>query len=279
MGNLPAVLENRGFELELNTINIDKKGFRWATNLNLTVPRNKLASYPDLANSSYASSYVIGQPTNLQKFYQFQGIDAGSGLPQFKDQNGDGQMTYTADRVPGSVGHPVYGGITNTVSYKGLSLTFTFQYYHRNGYLNSTIGTYPMTSPLGYTYANQSIAALDRWQTAGDKGRLFPQATVSTNAAITNYIYYSSSNWGDASFWKLKTASLSYALPQQWLKKIQFSAVNFYVQGQNLFTWAKQKYTFDPETTVPGADPGIGTGRYMSIPPMRTIVVGLNCSF
>ena len=278
MGNLPAVIENKGLEIELNTTNINTGKFRWTTFLNLTIPRNKLLSYPGLAVSSYSTTYEIGKPANLQKFYQFEGVDPKNGQPTFKDQNGDGQMTYAADRVAANFGHPIYGGFGNSISYDGLSLDFVFQFNHRMGYVNNTIGTYPNTNPFGYTYANQSKDALNRWRTNGDKA-IYPAATTATNTAISNFIYYSSSNWGDASFIKLKTVSLNYSLPRNWLKKINFSSASIYAQGQNLFTWARQKYTYDPETSVPGADPGIGTGRYMSFPPMRTMVIGLNCSF
>lgn len=278
MGNLPAVIENKGFEFELNTVNVNTGKFRWTSSLNLTIPRNKLVSYPDLANSSYSNTYEIGKPANLQKFYQYLGIDPKNGQPVFKDQNGDGQMSYSADRVDGDFGHPIYGGIGNSISYNGLSLDFVFQFNHRMGYVNNTIGTYPNTNPFGYTYANQSKDALNRWRANGDKA-LYPAATTATNNAISNFIYYSSSNWGDASFIKLKTVSLNYSLPRSWLKKINFSSVSIYAQGQNVFTWAKQKYSFDPETAVSGADPGVGTGRYMAFPPLRTMVIGLNCSF
>jgi len=278
MGNLPAVIENKGLELELNTINVTTGKFRWTTSLNLTIPRNKLVAYPNLANSFYSSSYVIGQPANVQMFYQYAGIDPKNGLPLFKDQNGDGQMTYAADRVPANVGHPFYGGIGNSLSYEGLRLDFLFQFSHRMGYRNSTIGTYPNTNPFGFTYANQSKEALNRWRAAGDQA-LYPAATVASSTSMQDFIYYSSSAWGDASFIKLKTVSLNYSLPARWVKKINFTAVTFYAQGQNIFTWAKQKYTYDPETSVSGADPGVGTGRYMNFPPLRTMVIGVNCSF
>ncbi len=51
------------------------------------------------------------------------------------------------------------------------------------------------------------------------------------------------------------------------------------VQGQNLVTWGKQKNTYDPEVTRPGTGSGLGTGRYITLPQLRTIVVGLNATF
>jgi hypothetical protein len=57
------------------------------------------------------------------------------------------------------------------------------------------------------------------------------------------------------------------------------SAISVYAQGQNLYTWAKQKYTYDPETTQPGTGVALGTGNYIAFPQLRTMVIGLNCSF
>jgi len=55
--------------------------------------------------------------------------------------------------------------------------------------------------------------------------------------------------------------------------------LRLYVQGQNLLLLSKNKYQLDPTTTVPGGPSGLGTGRYPAVPPLRTIVVGLNLSF
>ena len=54
--------------------------------------------------------------------------------------------------------------------------------------------------------------------------------------------------------------------------------LSVYAQGQNLFTWAKQKYTLDPEGTAPGTSPGLGTGAYIAMPQLRSMVLGINCS-
>jgi hypothetical protein len=124
---------------------------------------------------------------------------------------------------------------------------------------------------------NQNVTALQRWMKPGD----ITQYPGATTAGTTPYFNYNSSdaNWGDASFIKLKTVSISYNLPKAWVKTIGFSNLNVFARGENLRTWAKQKYTYDPETTVSGAAPGLGTGQFIAMPQLRTMVLGLNCSF
>ncbi|HEU4551290.1 MAG TPA: SusC/RagA family TonB-linked outer membrane protein [Chitinophaga sp.] len=274
LGNFDAVVQNRGWEFELNTTNINGKHFRWTTNLNLTMNRNKLLSFKDLATSSYSNSYILGQPTDIVKLYHYTGPDAQTGLPTFADQNKDGNILYSDDRYVANYGHPYYGGINNSFTYKGFQLDVAFQFNHRYDYKNATLAF--NYDPYGYTYANHSEAVADRWTAPGSSG-YYPAASVTGNAMYST-LASSDYNWGNISYIKLKTVSLNYSLPKQWCRPIRLSAVRVYVQGQNLYTWAKQKYTYDPETSVPGTGSGLGTGRFLAMPQLRTIVFGLNCS-
>lgn len=275
MGNLDAEIQNKGWEFELNTTNITSENFRWTTSLNLTLNRNKLLSYEGLATSSYKNTYVIGQPTNITKLYHYTGVNTTTGLPTFEDKNGDGSVAYNDDTYIANYGHPYYGGLTNSLTYKSFQLDFTFQYNHRYGYVNSNLAN--NYNPYGYNYTNQTTTVLDRWTAAGDEAYL-PTAT-STYNSLYSTLASSDYNWGNTSYLKLKTVSLNYALPKQWLHSIKITNATVYLQGQNLYTWAKQKYTFDPETTLTGTGSAISNGRYIALPQLRTIVLGLNCSF
>ncbi|NMN37122.1 SusC/RagA family TonB-linked outer membrane protein [Pedobacter sp. SG918] len=271
--NLNATVQTKGFEFELNTINVIAGDFKWNTNLNLTISRNKLLAFDNLENTFYASSYIIGQPTDIRKFYKYTGVNPATGLPTYQDLNGDGSISFAGDRYVGYYGHPYFAGMNNSLSYKGFALDFMFQYNHRYGILNSTLSS----SPAGINYTNMSTALLDRWGAAGDTA-LFPAASTVNDPSYGN-LTSSDVNWGDASYLKLKTVSLNYTFPKAMASKLKLSNLSVYVQGQNLYTWAKQKYTYDPETTLPGTGPGLGTGQYIAFPQVRTIVFGLNCSF
>ncbi|HSZ32369.1 MAG TPA: hypothetical protein VK772_03615, partial [Puia sp.] len=65
--NLPAVVQNSGLEIELNTNNIKTKNFTWNSSLTLSIPRNKLLSYPNLDQSAYANTYVVGKSLFIKK--------------------------------------------------------------------------------------------------------------------------------------------------------------------------------------------------------------------
>jgi TonB-linked SusC/RagA family outer membrane protein len=276
-GNLPALIQNKGWEFEVNTINITNKSFSWTTSLNVTLNKNKLVSFPDIANSSYATSYIIGQPINVELLYHYTGVDANTGEPTFADQNKDNTISYADDRIPMKTGTPYYGGLTNSFSYKGFTVDFTFQFSHRFGFVNNTLNDYHTAYyPYGYSYYNQSTALIDRW-TDKNTGAYFPAAGVKYDNAYSN-LASSDFNWGNTSFIKFKTLSVGYELPKEWLSHLKINDASIYAQGQNLYTWAKQKYTYDPETTQPGTGSGLGNGTYIAFPQLRTMVIGIKLS-
>jgi TonB-linked SusC/RagA family outer membrane protein len=270
--NFPAVVQNKGFEFELNTTNIQLKNFKWVTAFNLTIQRNKILSIENPNQLFNSSSYIVGQPVNATLLYHFTGIDPATGVPAYQDLNGDGAITYAADRKPAPLGHPYYGGMTNSFTYKSIQLDVAFLFNHRMGYVNNTA-----SYPYGTGLTNQNVSALQRWTAPGDNS-VYPGATTIGTSPYYNY-NSSDANWGDASFIKLKTVNLSYTLPKSWVHSISLSNLTVFARGENLVTWAKQKYTYDPETTVSGAAPGLGTGQYIAMPQLRTIVMGLNCTF
>ncbi|MDR2282891.1 MAG: SusC/RagA family TonB-linked outer membrane protein [Sphingobacterium sp.] len=261
--NLDAVVQNKGLEIELNTINVQSENFRWSTDFNISFQKNKMTSFNDKDVSFYGTSFVVGESVPPTFKYRFDGIDPTTGKVLIGDLDGNPNLVSMNDRYITGVGTPYYGGMNNSFSYKGLSFDFFLQFNHRRGTTNQINGT-----RIG-SLNNQNVSALDRWRQSGDTGTLFPGASANPGGAIySSYQYFGSSDffYGNASFLKLRSASLSYTLPQAWNQKIRTSNTRLYVQGQNLLTFAKNKYLLDPES-------GNAT------PPLRAIIVGLNVTF
>ena len=136
---------------------------------------------------------------------------------------------------------------------------------------------------------NQNEYWLGRWSPTNPNtdipGAITPSSPTSTPAgtALNNsYNLYSSSDavYGDASYIKLRSINLSYNLPKNWTSRLKMSNCSVFMQAKNLFTWAKNKYVLDTETTVQGGPSGLGTGTISQVlPPLRTIVFGFNCQF
>ena len=272
--NLPAVVQNQGLELELNTTNIVAKDFTWKSSLNLTFNNNKLIEFPDLDKSFLASSYVVGESINLIRPYHYLGVNPITGAATYEDRDGNGIINQN-DRYIADLGTPFFGGFNNTFSYKGFDLGIFFQFNHRFG-VTQILNTRPGA------LINQNDYWLGRWTPANTSANI-PGASATAGTPIAaSYNLYTQSDavYGDASYLKLRSINISYHLPQQWLKQVKISNASVFVQGQNLYTWAKNKYTLDTETTVQGGPSGLGTGTIGQVlPPLRTIVFGINCTF
>ncbi len=259
--NLPALIQNDGLEIEANSTNIKSKSFHWSTSFNISFPRNKLIAYPNLNLSAYATRYVIGQPLYIQFKYHSLGVDPQTGLLIFQDVNKDGVISFPQDLLTNTkVTQTFFGAVGNNLTYKHWQLDFFFQFVKQTGriFFPSTPGT----------MSNQPTTILNRWQRVGDISTI-QKFTNSNAAASTAYsTAFNSSDYiiGDASFVRLKNLSLSYSLPDKFIKKIHADGLRLSLQCQNLFTVTKYIGS-DPETQ--------GT----SLPPIRMVTVGIQLNF
>src|SRR5690606_16117025 len=128
--NFPALVQNSGFEFELNTQNIKAKNFSWTTFFNISFPRNKLISFPVIELSSYASVYVEGVPLDVIFKYNCLGVNPLTGAFHFEVVNRDGGIFtgYGQDFVvTGGNLIKYFGGVRNEMNYKSFSLSFLFE--------------------------------------------------------------------------------------------------------------------------------------------------------
>jgi len=265
--NLDGVeVENKGLEITLSTQNMVKTNFRWSTDINLTIPKNKLKKYPNLANSSYANSYIVGESLNSIIVGQYLGVDPNTGLYTVKDVNGDGLVSSANDwALMGNTDPKYFGGVNNTFSYKGISLSFFLQFTKQLGrdWRNGAVLT-----PIG-TANNVPTLALDRWQKVGDETNVQKFTTNTGSLTGTSGLYagfFSNLYYVDASFLRLKNVYASYNVPIKLLNKAHISSLKVYVQAQNLFVI----------TGYQGSDPE--TQNYTIMPPLRTVTAGLQLS-
>ncbi|MDM1373710.1 SusC/RagA family TonB-linked outer membrane protein [Myroides marinus] len=259
-GNSPAVVENTGWEFTLNTNNINSNTWRWSTNFNLSFPKNKLVSYPGLEEGTQSSTYVIGQPLNILKFYQYQGIDPITGLYQFKDFNNDGIINYLDQQLVKNFNPEFLGGLQNTISYKNFTLDFLFYFTKRDNYnLN-----YGYNVP-GSIMQNMPIEMLDRWS-IDNPNSTYSQATYSNTTILQQAMPFKNSDnsISDASYIRLKNASISYLMQ---IPKLPNTSLRIYLQGQNLWTITSYK-GIDPEFI-----------SYGNLPPLRTYSFGASLIF
>ncbi|WDF77189.1 SusC/RagA family TonB-linked outer membrane protein [Mucilaginibacter sp. KACC 22773] len=259
--NLDAIVQNKGFEFTITSTNVDTKDFKWTSNFNISFQTTKMLSFNSISTAFYGSTFLVGYPVPPAYYYSYGGVNPNTGAVIINDRDGNGTIN-TVDRYPAGIRNPYYGGLTNTLNYKQFSLNFFLQFNHDYGTINQVFGTRPGS------LSNQNVSVLNRWQKPGDVNTLFPGASAvsgGTGVIYPSYATFGQSDfyYGDASWLKLRSASFSYMLPAAFTRKIKVSNARVYLQGQNLLTWAKNKYVLDPESRN-------------ALPPLRTIVAGLN---
>ncbi|MCF6404384.1 SusC/RagA family TonB-linked outer membrane protein [Chitinophaga filiformis] len=241
--NLPAMVENTGWEFELNSRNFSKTDFTWTTSANISFFTNKLKKFHDLSVSSYANAYVLGQSLNIVRGYHFTGVDPQTGLAQFEDINHDGRLSSLNDFVTiANMDPKFYGGIQNDLQYKNFSLGFFWQFIKQQGV---TVAVKPGD------FANQLTESLQRWRKPGDVTDV-PRATATAGSVaydLNTTLLLSNAVYDDASYLRLKNMMLAYAMPASVLKKLHLQLCRVYLQGQNLLTITGYKGA-DPETQI-----------------------------
>ncbi len=256
--NLDAVVQNRGFEFTVRTVNFNSGNFNWTTSFNLTVAKNKLLSFPNLASSTYSQQYRVGQPLNIQLLYKFNGVNPQTGIYQFEDLNKDGLLTAAEDRqIIADLNPKFYGGLQNRLAYKGVSLDFLFQFVSKDS------KAYSMSS--AGTMSNKHVRLLDSWSSQGDTGpyQIYTAGFNSSAVTANSLFNQSTASITDASFIRLKNIALSYKLPLS----LNDSQCTIMLQGQNLLTFTRYD-DGDPEFTT-----------YGYLPPLKVITAGIQLTF
>ena len=258
--NLPATVQNTGWEFELHTVNLHTNSFMWKSSFNLTLPKNKLVRFPNLEESSYRNHRRVGYPLNLKILYNFQGVDPETGLYTIEDVNGDGAYDFNDQIIIKKIGRQYYGGLQNHINYGSFSLNFLLEFVKQSGY---KFGTVP-PGRLGNNLPTQvNLNPQDNNSTAQ-----IASQSIYALIAYNNYAYNSDFAVTDASYIRMKTLSLGYTIPDKLIRSTGLSQFKVFVHAQNLFTL----------TNYIGLDPQLGTGE-KNLPPLQSFTAGVQLNF
>lgn len=274
-------IESKGIEFVLNTKNIDTENFKWSTNFNVTTNKTKVISLPNNGKDIIGTYTINRVGENVSSFYlkEYAGVDPANGDALYYDGsitiNADGSTTRNTTNdyaaaprvIAGNPFPTLMAGLTNTINYKGLDFSFTFQGEWGASIYNSA-GIYQSVS--GDYLDNQTVDQLNRWRNPGDITNV-PQARLYGG----NGTGHSTRFLDKADFVRLRNLTIGYTLPSSVVKDLGMSSVRFYGTGVNLLTFTNYS-GYDPEARRD--DSGIGEEFY-SAPPARTIALGVNINF
>lgn len=289
-------LTNNGFEFSIGGDVVRTKDFTYNTMLSISSNKNKITKlngstldmmHQDLYMEGHAMGTVKGYKVAgiyqsqdqisklneqaMAKGYDFYQDRAAVGDYMFADTNGDGYIS-EADRTAIANPEPkVFGGWSNTLSYKNFTLSMLFQYQLGGDAYYSTMqesasGAIGM-SILREMYGNTWTP--DRTDAKYAKLMWMPSAYTNTQAN-DRYVYSNS-------YFRLRNITLSYTFEPAWLERLHVSGASVFFTATNLFTI----------TDWPGLDPDMAatnaftkTTETKDVYPMsRSFSFGLKLQF
>lgn len=249
-------VRNKGVDFNLNTINVDTKDFGWETSFNISANKNYITELQDGLDE--LGDLKIGKSITASHVYKWAGVNSADGRPMYYDK--DGYITYNPtpdDRYWVNGTDPtIYGGLDNTFSWKGLSLSVFFQYQRgaRKYYSDKTV-------LIGQAADNNLMKDIYQkyWRQPGDV--TWVPKPVLNGAYPGNPMKYDNNTDPGMSlilektdFIKLKNINLSYDFPQRTTQKLGLSSLQLYATAYNI--WTTTPYSgYDPEST--GNDRGV----------------------
>ncbi len=300
-------VENKGFEITLNTRNL-VGAFKWNTDINFSLNRNKVLSLPAGTDIMYGSGpghlvglgqtqilregYPVGSffgwiydgvYQNGDSFIPGGGFETSAGGEKFRDIDGkkdaNGQLTGEPDGMLNSDDRTIIGnphpkftwGMNNDFSWKGLDLNVFFQASQGNEMLSYTLMELNLLSGIN----NATTDALNRWSPTNTNTDVPKAQAGRTRRVSTRWIQ-------DGSYIRMKNVSLGYNVPKSALEKLKITKLRVYVSAQNVLTFTKYK-GFDPEVNY-SSDGNTNSNRnlgldYGSYPNAKSYTVGLNVGF
>ena len=276
-------VQNRGLEFELTVKPVKTKNFSWEINFNITKLDNKVTKlYDGISKTATKDSFtilpgntsvILGKPLGAVYTARYAGVNPATGRPMWYDENDN--PTYVI-RNPGDSKYvgtslsTLYGGITNVFNFKGIELSAFFQYDIGRQAINNQ-GSF-LSETGGRTFNTLKDVYDRRWQKPGDITDV--PRPFNGNAELRASSHLSGTRMlEDASYIRLKTLSVSYALPRNILLRTKIlEEVRFYAQGFNL--WTSTKWTgYDPEWI------NLGSGNSGIVPQSKSYTFGVQVKF
>ena len=274
-----GTVANRGLELALNFTPVLTQSFQWDVNLNWAKNVNEVVSLREglesvtLGGPPFGPDIVarVGEPYGAFYGTGFVYDDAGN-----KIVSGGGTYESTAPEVLGSYLPDWTGGVSTTLSYKGVTASAVLD-GQKGGEIWSLSNTFGLYSGIFAETAENDIREVgivpegvtedgEAWT-----GRVDPNVFFSSLFGVQEAFLY------DASYIRLREVSLAYTLPQRWFGNLPVRGLTVSATGRNLATLLKYTPNFDPATALSATNvQGIESGQ---MPPTRSYGFRLRASF
>ena len=301
-------IRNKGIELSINSININKTNFSWTTDFNISFIRNTLVSLQSGKNYMLSDVWInsafnqekyisrVGEPIGSMYGYVFDGVYQTSdfimhhdGSMHLKPGVTDISERYDSPLVPGVVkykdvdgdgvitpndrtaignGQPDFFG-GMTNSFYLYGVDFSFMFQFSYG--NDVFNAQRMVGNQSDLERTNMMGEIrNRWR-PGNASNTVPSAKGIIRGDVTSKFIE------DASFLRLKNVTLGYTLPHKWMRSIYVTKLRIYATAENLFLLTRYS-GYDPEVSMEKSNlmPGFDWGAY---PKSKVFTLGLQVNF
>jgi TonB-linked SusC/RagA family outer membrane protein len=285
-------MENKGFELNLNSTNIETPDFSWNSTFNISMNTNEvlsLASPSDIfgvgSGNYLGGGSIIRIGEAMGSMYGFTrlgvwGTDEASEAARFgllpgdvkhKDFNGDYVIDNEDRSIIGNGYADAYGTFVNYFTYKNFDLTIDLQYSIGNDVAD--LALHQGENEVGR--ANNYITVLDAW-TPDNQNTMIPQLRNSSAGFVS---LYDSHMVKDGSFLRGNNMILGYTFKPKFLQRVNLNNLRIYASAQNFFLVMNKDLMGDPEVDDKNAFGGSGVAsqgvKWYDYPRSSTFVLGL----
>ncbi len=296
---------NRGFELTVNSVNIENSSFKWRSDFTFSFNRNKVLDLGDkdefFFNANIFPSkfmneilirvgestgiyygYIEDQIINNQTEAANSPIQVGVGIPDINnngqvkiyDVNGDGFIN-SYDKVPIANTNPDFiGGLNNEFTFKNFDFSFFLRLSYGNDVINGNIG-------------NLDKGGINNWNTLKSMSDNSYSAAYNPTGTFhgenSNGVYSSlfrSAYVEDGSFLKCDYITLGFVMPKSVVESLNVNKFRLFARVNNPIMITRYSW-FDPEVNAIGGTAGrVGGGVDLgSYPRSTSITLGLSLNF
>lgn len=281
MSNIGKI-KNRGLEITLNTVNVDRKNFKWNTDIIFAANKEEISELYNGKVDDVGNKWFIGKPIRVFYDYKADGIWqledqaelekwGGTFKPgdiKVVDRNNDYRITSEDRFIRGQVEPKFTLSMSNYFNFKNIDFNF---------FLNGAFGQMRAFDRNWSFNGRYNGARVNYWRIIGEDTDGNPISNKSNEAPrpnrdFENPNYIWSLYYSESSYLRIGQATLGYTLPSSVTKKLGISSLRIYGTVQNLHVFTK----------FPGIDPELGNdtdNRGYNEPVPRTYLVGLNLSF
>lgn len=268
---------NEGFEISFNAVPLKFKDFKWSVSGNVAYNYNYVSKY-DSPNNSLFTSVTLNYPLGSIFGYKSTGINPTTGIYNYQlrpgveiSQPSDSRNYKNYIYYLGTDNAPWNGGVSTNITYKRLTVSANGAFSigalksylvqspvsYNELFLKSYNTIFSQNSDLFSAHLNMPKDAANRWTTSNPTTDGYPRlidAFATYNGLELDQPNLTgqarSEEYDDASFFKLSSVSLSYAVPDKWIRHIGITSMGVSFTANNLFMLTGFK-GLNPET--PGA--------------------------